>query len=238
MPRSASPSLLALKQAGLDYLLFDEETARALRAAARPQPAPKQSPPARPPAPKTTQRPAPHGPASQAARPPAPRPPAAPALEAWPARWRERLDKTRPAPVLWVYWELGRDLLGPPEVKRRECVQGLLRELSHPPGTHSFWPPALPDADGNEAAAPALFWEGARMLRGRVALVFGSKALEGIDPPPRLSGAGPFRQFRHRGLLLVTLPDLEDIARKTRPGEPVGGTALREFLRATLAPFA
>jgi hypothetical protein len=221
-----TPTLLALKQAGLEYLLFDEAQAQAIRRGVQGT--------ARVPAlPDVRPRAAQNPPTERATPSPAP-----PVREtSWPEDWRERLKKTRAAPVVWTYWELGLDLCGAPDPKRRELLQELLRDLAHPPGTHSFWPPALPAQDGNgeralEANAP-VFWEGVKLLRSRAVMIMGEQTLRALALPERMLAMRPFQQARYQGRLLIVLPS---------PGALIQGArrmqALREFLRQALAPFA
>ena len=244
-----SPTLLALKQAGLEFLLVGEAQAQAIRnsaqeavrrlAAAGDRPhAAQASPAAR--APRVPVRERQEKKPDQALPREAPsRPEAkAPAPAEWPAVWQERLKKTRVAPVVWTYWELGLDLCGAPDPKRRELFRDLLADLAHPPGTHSFWPVALPGEGGMgegdpEANAP-LFWEGARLLHSRAVMLMGSQdLLRALALPDRLVAARPFEQLRYQGRLVIVLPP---------PGafiqEPRRMQALREFLRQALAPFA
>jgi hypothetical protein len=221
-----APTLLALKQAGLEYVLLDAEQAQEIRHKARGAERQPALPDVRP---RAVQD------------PPAARMTPSPVRETretvWPAVWRERLKKTRIAPVVWTYWELGLDLCGTPDPQRRDLLQELLRDLAHPPGTHSFWPPALPVRDGSgehelEANAP-VFWEGVKLLRGRAVMIMGTQALHALDLPDRMRAMHPFQQLRHQGRLLIVLPPPEELIQEARRMQ-----TLREFLRQALAPFA
>ena len=226
MSGRCTPTLLALKQAGLEYLLLDEAQAQALalREAAREPAWDRQEK------------------SGSQARSPEPRleaktPKVAPKPVDWPLVWQERLKKTRVAPVVWTYWELGLDLCGTPDPKRREFLQDLLKDLAHPPGTHSFWPVSLPGQGGDggqqlEANAP-VFWEGVKLLRCRVVMIMGPQVLHALALPDRMLAMRPFQQHRYQGRLLVVLP-----APETFIQEPQRIQALREFLRQALAPFA
>jgi len=221
-----APTLLALKQAGLEYLLVDEARAQAIRndvrEAARQTVLPDERPRVAeaPPVARRTQS-----------------PPRNIQEISWPAVWRDRLAKTRAAPVVWTYWELGLDLCGTPDPKRRELFQELLRDLAHPTGTHSFWPPALPGQDGKEehtleANAP-VFWEGVKLLRGRAVMIMGEQVLRALALPDRMLATRPFQQLRHQGRLLIVLPPPDLLIQEARRMQ-----TLREFLRQALAPFA
>jgi hypothetical protein len=219
MRHVCTPTALALKQAGLEYLLLDEAQAQAIRGgvptAARPSEASAVG-------------------AALTQASPAARTPARELREKdWPAAWRERREKTRAAPVVWTYWELGRDLCIAPDPQRRELLRGLLQDLGHPPGTHCFWPLALPREDGEELEANApVFWDGVRLLRGRAVVIMGPQALAALALPDRLLEV-PFQQVRHQGRLLIVLPPPDLLIREARRMQ-----ALREFLRKALGPFA
>ena len=228
--RLCAPTALALKQAGLEYLLFDEAQALALRSSVRETAL----------APQGQARERQEKGESQAslreARLKAQTSKTAPNPALWSPAWQERLKKTRSAPVVWTYWELGRDLCGEPDSKRRELLRELLQDLAHPPGTHSFWPLALPGQGVDEeqalqANAP-VFWEGVRLLHGRAVVIMGSQALRSLALPDRLLELRPFQQVRHQGSLLIVLPSPDMLIRESQRIQ-----ALREFLRQALAPF-
>jgi len=250
--RLCAPTLLALKQAGLEYLLLDERQAQAIRNSAREAARQPEVSGVRElvaqvsPATRMLQNPvrdlrdtsdsgtmpreAPSRIGSQASQAP-------PGFADWPAAWQEQFKKIRAAPVVWTYWELGQDLCGSPDPKRRELLQELLKSLAHPPGTHSFWPVALPDRGGDgeqrlEANAP-VFWEGVRLLHGRAVVIMGSQALSSLALPEGMLAMRPFQQLRHQGRLLIVLHSPDILNR-----EPQRMQALREFLRQALAPFA
>jgi hypothetical protein len=107
--------------------------------------------------------------------------------------------------------------------------------LAHPPGTHSFWPLALPGRGGDEEleANVPIFWEGVRLLHSRAVMIMGSQALRALDLPERMLALRPFQQVRHQGRLLIVLHSPDVLIQETRRLQ-----ALREFLRQALAPFA
>ena len=241
------PTLLALKQAGLEYLLFDEAHAHAIRdamqAAARQPESRDVRAPVRhtSPAARTPQNPVQdmrEKSDSQAiSRLGAHSSNTTPDPALWPAAWQERLEKTRSAQVIWTYWELGRDVCGAPDPHRRELLKELLQGLAHPPGTHSFWPLALPasDEEGEQeltANAP-VFWEGVRLLHSRAVVVMGSQARDSLALPDSMRELRPFRQVRYQGRQLILLHSPDILIQ-----EPQRIQALQEFLRQALAPFA
>ena len=218
----STPTAFALKQAGLEYLLLDETQAQTVRDGVR----------------EAVRHPEFSGVGTAAQAAPAARTARTPARalreKDWPAAWRERLEKTRAAPVVWTYWELGRDLCTAPDPQRRDLLRGLLQDLGHPPGTHSFWPLTLPGRDGEQLeATPPVFWEGVRLLRGRAVVMMGPQGLHVLGLPDHLLAMGPYQQVRHQGRLLIVLPPPDQLIRETRRM-----LALREFLRRALAPFA
>jgi hypothetical protein len=236
-----TPALLALKQAGLEYLLFDETQAQAIRNGARETARQTALPDARPRVAQTS-------PAAQTTRDsrvaealPALRRTQNPDRDTGeiplPAAWRELLAKTPVAPVVWTYWELGLDLCGTPAPKRRDLLQTLLQGLAYPVGTHSFWPAALPaqDEKGEQSleASASFFWEGVKRLQGRVVLIMGEQALRALALPGRMPAMRPLQQYRHQGRLLIALHSPDILIQ-----EPHRLEALLEFLRRTLAPFA
>jgi hypothetical protein len=287
------PTAAALRQAGLEHLLFDDEAAaraahgrerfhcekvEPLRADLREHPrretvagrtrfavrqafqsenaivrensAPEgetRSPARRPPRAGTRSekgRPAPES--SERSEPAGDDTPKAGAPVDFPPAWRDLLHKTQRIPppedggtVVWTYRELGRDLCAEPDPERRELIGNILRELAHPPGTHRFWPHALPAAsspdgqDDEAESAAAFFWEGARLLKSRAVVIMGSSALRALDPPPHLRELKPFGQALHLGRRIIVLPSPEIFVR-----EPQRLSGLIGFLRPALASFA
>lgn len=167
------------------------------------QPAPKQTPPA----PQAVQAPRP------AAFRPLP-------LEKWPAIWKSQLDSSRKGLFGWTYWNLGVDLLagknGAPaqaqEAARarqfRSQVMGrILRELGHPSGTHTFWPPYLEMTDEG-TPQPEFFWSGLKYLGCRGVIIFGSRAARALIPR---QGLRPLQQLRINGFIVWIMRDLTTI---------------------------
>jgi hypothetical protein len=226
----ALPTALALKHAGLDYLLFDAETARLLRGGAG-EAVRKRSG-------QAVARPRESiSPRTNAGASASEMPAGAPLPEKWPRLWRECLQKTQAAPILWTYWELGRDLGGAPDPGRKKLLQGLLKGLEHPKGTHCFWPSALPpEGTGEPEADASLFWAGVRLLKSRAVIIMGSGALRAVLPPAEARKLRPHMQKRLWGHTLVVLhsPDtlIKTLADETQ------AKALHAFLRTALEPFS
>ncbi len=198
----------------------------------RPRPAqrPVQSAPR--PAPQTPARSA-HQAASARPQQPATSCSAAPAL--WPAPWSALLGRTRPGRVAWTYHGLGHDLCGTPNSLRRRRLQELIRFLSLPAGTHTFWPVGLPepDEDGKPVIVPRpeLFWDGLHRLDSRVLIVLGSPAARciGITGPIRPMFS-PMQAFN--GVRLLITWDIDSLDDEQK----MNGT--RTFLRAMLSRLA
>ena len=245
--RLCAPTLLSLQEAGLEYLLFDEKQAREIRNSMREATAPPAPPGAKElvsQASPTVRAPRPSSgntrEESDFPEPPreplpilkAQAPEAAPDVDMWPADWRERLENTRGAPFVWTYWELGWDLCGAPDPRRRELLKALLHDLAYPAGTHCFWPLALPGqgGDGEQALAAnvPVFWEGLRLLRARAVIIMGEQALRSLALGPLL----PMQQVAYQGRLLVILPSPDTLIR-----EKQRMPRLRRFLRETLSPY-
>ncbi len=112
--------------------------------------------------------------------------PASPAevTASWPAPWQELFQRTPKGRVAWTYYGLGFDLCGYPSRERSLRLRELIRYLSLPQGTHTFWPMGLPvrDPEGSVILEPnrEIFWQGVHLLGARVLIVMGSPAARGI----------------------------------------------------------
>lgn len=89
---------------------------------------------------------------------------------------------TKPgARVVMTYMELGLDLGGQSDPRRRSVLKNLQAHLKWPPGTINFWPVA---ALANGALQPdtAMFWRGWELWRAPHVVCFGDEALKVILP--------------------------------------------------------
>lgn len=148
----------------------------------------------------------------------------------WPAPWRELFARTKSAPILWTYGELGRDLSGSGDAARGAALRRLIGGLGLRRGSSTFWPLSLPDLD-SATEGPSLFSEGLRLLRPRVVIMLGA------DAPP-LSGlplalTPPYAQNLHEGRLFVLVPDFAVIAAKPGAEDQVSA-----FLKSALSGMA
>ena len=127
----------------------------------------------------------------------------------WPESWQELLARTRSAPILWSYPELGLDLSGQGSGERSACLREIIGKLQLPKGTSTFWPMPAPGAGESGVyegiAQISLFAEGVRLLEPSVVVLLGVRSVElsGLD----LALRTPFTQEILRGMLFVLLPD-------------------------------
>ncbi len=159
-------------------------------------------------------------------------------FEQWPDIWQQQFQKTKKGLFGWTYWNLGEDLLASrqnaPENgeaararKTRSQVMGrLLRELGHPPGTHTFWPPYL-ETTGN--AQPEMFWSGLKFLGCRGVIIFGSQAARALIQKP---GLRPLQQFSANGFRVWIMKDLSGIEQ-----DPAHYASMLVLLKETLKVF-
>ena len=128
--------------------------------------------------------------------------------EKWSASWQDlwRRHKKPPHPlVLWTYSGLGEDLAGTPDAGRRRVLKSILEGLSHPPGTHMFWPHRLP----GEGDAPSVFWSAVDMLAPRVVMVLGSDSRDALGLPRSMR---PYAQMMLWGRSVFQLHRPESLA--------------------------
>lgn len=250
-PVTLVESLRPWAGAGLAYLLLDgplrlpegtaETAAPSPRERFAPQAEPQRVAVAPPPSQPTRPAPAaaPRPKASVKADSPAARPvhtfaasaavPADP--QDWPAPWAAQWHKTKPAPLIWTYHELGLDITGQGEPSGRGMLfRKLIAELRLPKGSSAFWPCAMPHDGVLQANAP-LFTAGLLRLAPHVLVVSGDAALADIGFAPHI--LAPFRQIIIEGKLIVGIPDTAALLR-----DPQQVTTTISFLQAVLQPLA
>ncbi len=171
----------------------------------------------------------------QRAAHPAPAPqPQAPAQQSqqekfhWPPHWAERLQLTKPGQVVWTYWELGNDLCGEASDARRGLLRKILTDLKHPPGTHTFWPVALPEQGSLAAHVPA-FWTGADQLGARIIIILGDQATHTLGFETQNI---PFSHMRRHGKLIILAKDMDTLIQN-----PSAYTNMMTYLRPFLTQF-
>ncbi|EGB15476.1 hypothetical protein DND132_2272 [Pseudodesulfovibrio mercurii] len=132
-------------------------------------------------------------PARQAARPtvarpqatppsPAPSAPASAPAPNFPDPWSAFLRFTKPgARVVMTYMELGLDLSGQSDPRRRGVLKNLQAHLKWPAGTINFWPVAALTG-GALQPDTAMFWRGWELWRTPHIVCFGDEALRVVLP--------------------------------------------------------
>lgn len=167
-------------ESGLEFVyapggLAAEQSVDRAVAASEAQPAP----PSAPGRPGSPPQPHPSAQSGQQARPV--QPPSAPAPD-FPEPWNSFLRFTKPgAKVVMTYMELGLDLGGQSDPRRRAVLKNLQAHLKWPPGTINFWPVAAL-ADGALQPDTAMFWRGWELWRTPHVICFGDEALRVVLP--------------------------------------------------------
>jgi hypothetical protein len=153
-----------------------------------------------------------------------------------PEPWKRVLRKVGPAPIAWVYPELGQDLLLQADAGRGQALRGIIAGLQLKKGSSTFWPAALPaslsapgdspeknhddrvcNANNTGANSPAsscpssrdLFRFGLEHLGVKFLVVLGPQALEGTDYAHLL--LRPFSEQIADGRLILALPGFAEI---------------------------
>ncbi|WP_338668813.1 hypothetical protein [Pseudodesulfovibrio methanolicus] len=100
----------------------------------------------------------------------------------FPAPWSTFLRFTKPdARVVMTYMELGLDLGGQSDPRRRSVLKNLQAHLKWPPGTINFWPAAAL-VDGALQPDTSMFWRGWELWHTPHVVCFGDEALKVILP--------------------------------------------------------
>lgn len=96
----------------------------------------------------------------------------------------------RPAPILWTYFELQYDILGPGDPARQELIRNILSGLGKverwPKGSSAFWP-AHDLKDGKLVPDPELFWFGVRRINPLYIFCLGTGVLKALCPHQEFS---------------------------------------------------
>ena len=180
---------------------------------------------------------------------PAPSPPR-PCPSTWPEAWQALFARTRPAPVLWTYPELGLDLGGEGSKQRSACLRELIGKLQLSKGSSTFWPlrldykdqadsPDSPDSVGSPGCAAQgiarpdaeMFKSGLFLLEPKVVVFIGpeSIALAGLNDLG-INLHMPFTQQIARAMLFVLLPEFGAMLES-----PTLADKASVFLRSALA---
>lgn len=139
--------------------------------------------------------------------------------ELWPLIWQKQLMQAKTAKIAWTYWKLGEDLQkasaseshdSSARKERGALLRRFFTELALPGGTHTFWPAALPDENGNLAANPQVFWSGILELNCRGVVILGSQAARPLLPERVIR---PLDELRMAGRIVWILRDPDALAR-------------------------
>ncbi|MDR1489852.1 MAG: transglutaminase family protein [Desulfovibrio sp.] len=159
-------------------------------------------------------------------------------ISAWPDPWKAIFEKTIRAPLLWTYWELGRDLTGGGDPGRAKFLRDLIFRLDLPRGSSAFWPVCL----GTAAEAPAddkaaicpeereIFYQGLRLIRPLMVIFFGTECADNVCLG--LENLNPFGFQIKDGALYVFFPPLERLLANIAAVD-----LCAEFLRKVFSDF-
>lgn len=129
--------------------------------------------------------------------------------DSWPKAWRELYARSKPAPILWTYPELGQDLAGRGDKVRSACLRDFISRLQLPRGTSVFWPLGLRASDdgpsGEFPAEPEYFKAGLRLLQPKAVVFIGARSVEMAELG--LALGTPFTQKIFQGIFFVLLPE-------------------------------
>ena len=226
------------KNAGLKYLFYPDGLPEP-SVAERPSPPPANENKRRFARPAPATRPSPEKTRPATAPPVAakPAPRSFVSLESMPDAWRALLKKINKGTIAWTYPELGADLasssivLSEDEKKRfaarKNFIARILKDLGHPPGTHTFLPPA-PGVWNAENFVADYFFSSLRILNCRGLLVFGSPVGGILFPEKRLR---PLVSWMRGDLFVWILRDINVLSENDSPYYNESLVYLRDALR-------
>jgi hypothetical protein len=141
----------------------------------------------------------------------------------WPEPWKGQLTRLqRPRPVLWTYLELGFDLCGSPDQRRRELWATIIEKLGWPRGAVLFWPFSCVVGE-TLVQRTDLFWKGIDTIDPMMIVVFGTDAAAELLPGN--AGYGP---ARHGGVQVLLLPGPQDMLPDNRTSKRIVWDYLRQ----------
>lgn len=104
------------------------------------------------------------------------------AATGFPEPWATYLGKVSPThKMVWTYMELGLDLGGQADPRRRTLMGKLIKYLDLPPGPVAFWPVSVL-RDGSLEPHRNMFWKGWHQWQTPHVVCFGKAALQVILP--------------------------------------------------------
>lgn len=106
-----------------------------------------------------------------------------------------------PSRTIWTYWDLGHDFGAAPDDERRELFKTILKHLSWPAGSVSFWPLNF-ELGQTLKSQPGQFWRGVREARATTVFCFGERAFKALFPRQDFS----LTPTRRDGVIVQPLP--------------------------------
>lgn len=129
--------------------------------------------------------------------------------EVWPQPWNTLWSNIgRCRPIVWTYWELGLDISGHADARRRALLQKFNTELSLRPGTNAYWPICAPGENDTLYANKSVFLSGIERIGPQFSVFFGKRILEILEPENPLS---PFSTRFFSGCLILALPEIMEM---------------------------
>ena len=131
----------------------------------------------------------------------------------WPAPWGDIASRISPRlQIFWTYAQLGKDLSGQADDRRRTLFQSLIGYMGLPKGAISFWP-CTSWVENKIESQPELFWKGVKSHGVKFVACFGEQARSIIVPEASGSAATIYTE----GVQVVMLQDPDFL--KTLPPE-------------------
>lgn len=148
--------------------------------------------------------------------------------DTWPEAWQALFARTKPAPVLWTYPELGLDLSGQGSKLRSAHLRELIGQLQLPRGSSTFWPLCLAAEENATKTEADIFKGGLILLQPKVVVLIGPRSMPLADLNIDLHM--PFTQQIFQGMLFVLLPEFAAILESASLADKAS-----VFLRSALA---
>jgi len=154
-----------------------------------------------------------------------------PASMRLPPPWQRMLERIKPAPVIWTYAELGRDMLEQGHAARSNLLRRMLSELKLPLGSNTFLPLTLPGLDPKDQSRERdIFAWMFQRLGGKVLILLGQSAL--ALSPYAESDLQQYQEKILQGNLVLCLPDMDNLIQNERTLAMALG-----YLRSALVGF-
>jgi len=130
----------------------------------------------------------------------------------------------RQGKTMWTYWDLGYDLGGRPDPRRRKLLKTVMDQLNWPKGSIAFWPMAY--LQGDELLPnPDFFWRGVRKAGARGVVCLGGRAFGELFPDKDFSR----QTFTRNNVRVLALPGPTEIATDSSDSMKKVLDALRKF---------